>query len=184
MDLSKCPRCGGEADNGHDRSYPPVPYYCSKCQGCGMKTIFDHLRDCAANGDMPTLDAEDAQRIVETYDELLAALRETLSEGIGWYDDSTGANPDRLEWVQRARAAIKRATESRPLQIERPSELPTFDEWHQSRYGESFEGRHMHPYARIDAAMRELARELRDYTTEMARAARTPQPADRASDQS
>jgi hypothetical protein len=30
-DLSKCPNCGGEADNGHDRSYPPVAYFCSKC---------------------------------------------------------------------------------------------------------------------------------------------------------
>lgn len=32
IDLTKCPRCGGEADNGHDRSFPPNPYYCKKCQ--------------------------------------------------------------------------------------------------------------------------------------------------------
>jgi hypothetical protein len=30
-DLSKCPRCGGVADNGHDRCVPPNPYWCSKC---------------------------------------------------------------------------------------------------------------------------------------------------------
>jgi hypothetical protein len=30
-DLSKCPKCGGPADNGHDRCYPPNPYFCSKC---------------------------------------------------------------------------------------------------------------------------------------------------------
>ena len=30
-DLSKCPKCGGEADNGHDRCIPPSPYYCTKC---------------------------------------------------------------------------------------------------------------------------------------------------------
>ena len=30
-DLSKCPQCGGEADNGHDRCYPPTAYLCSKC---------------------------------------------------------------------------------------------------------------------------------------------------------
>lgn len=30
-DLSKCPRCGGEADNGHDRCIPPNPYLCRKC---------------------------------------------------------------------------------------------------------------------------------------------------------
>jgi len=26
-----CPKCGGVADNGHDRELPPNPYYCSKC---------------------------------------------------------------------------------------------------------------------------------------------------------
>jgi len=31
VDLSKCPNCGGPADNGHDRCLPPSPYYCSKC---------------------------------------------------------------------------------------------------------------------------------------------------------
>lgn len=30
-DLSKCPSCGGPADNGHDREYPPNVYACSKC---------------------------------------------------------------------------------------------------------------------------------------------------------
>jgi hypothetical protein len=30
-DLSTCPGCGGEADNGHDREIPPTPYYCPKC---------------------------------------------------------------------------------------------------------------------------------------------------------
>jgi len=30
-DLSKCPGCGGPADNGHDRCDPPSPYYCTKC---------------------------------------------------------------------------------------------------------------------------------------------------------
>ena len=30
-DCSKCPKCGGPADNGNDRCVPPNPYYCSKC---------------------------------------------------------------------------------------------------------------------------------------------------------
>jgi hypothetical protein len=30
-DLSKCPKCGGPADNGHDRELPPNPYWCSTC---------------------------------------------------------------------------------------------------------------------------------------------------------
>lgn len=29
--LDECPKCGGYADNGFDRSYPPVVYLCSKC---------------------------------------------------------------------------------------------------------------------------------------------------------
>jgi hypothetical protein len=28
---TKCPRCGGYADNGHDRECPPNVYLCSKC---------------------------------------------------------------------------------------------------------------------------------------------------------
>ncbi len=30
--LSKCPKCGGPADNGHDRCLPPNPYFCTKCE--------------------------------------------------------------------------------------------------------------------------------------------------------
>ncbi len=29
--LSVCPSCGGDADNGQSRDYPPVPYYCKRC---------------------------------------------------------------------------------------------------------------------------------------------------------
>jgi hypothetical protein len=32
QDLNACPNCGGEADQGHDRCYPPTAYLCSKCQ--------------------------------------------------------------------------------------------------------------------------------------------------------
>ena len=31
-DLTKCPNCGGEADNGHDRCMPPNVYFCTKCE--------------------------------------------------------------------------------------------------------------------------------------------------------
>ena len=31
QDLDTCPGCGGVADNGHDREFPPNPYYCTKC---------------------------------------------------------------------------------------------------------------------------------------------------------
>lgn len=29
--LDTCPKCGGVADNGFDREYPPNPYLCTKC---------------------------------------------------------------------------------------------------------------------------------------------------------
>jgi len=32
VDLSRCPKCGGPADNGHDRCLPPNPYFCTKCE--------------------------------------------------------------------------------------------------------------------------------------------------------
>lgn len=31
-DISKCPKCGGPADQGFDREHPPNPYWCTKCQ--------------------------------------------------------------------------------------------------------------------------------------------------------
>lgn len=31
IDLSRCPKCNGPSDNGHDREVPPNPYYCTKC---------------------------------------------------------------------------------------------------------------------------------------------------------
>ena len=30
-DITKCPRCGGPADQGYSRDVPPLPYECSKC---------------------------------------------------------------------------------------------------------------------------------------------------------
>lgn len=32
LSLEVCPRCGGVADNGHDRSLPPYVYLCTKCE--------------------------------------------------------------------------------------------------------------------------------------------------------
>jgi len=32
IDIGVCPECGGPADNGHDRCYPPNPYVCTKCE--------------------------------------------------------------------------------------------------------------------------------------------------------
>ena len=34
-DLTKCPSCGGPADNGHDRCDPPNVYECKECEEYG-----------------------------------------------------------------------------------------------------------------------------------------------------
>lgn len=31
-DPNKCPKCGGEPDNGFDRCIPPNPYHCTRCE--------------------------------------------------------------------------------------------------------------------------------------------------------
>lgn len=45
QDLSKCPSCGGPADHGHDREFPPNVYACSKCSqelaGQGIAFAYD-----------------------------------------------------------------------------------------------------------------------------------------------
>jgi hypothetical protein len=37
VDINVCPNCGGVADNGHDRCYPPNPYFCTKCDSSKSK---------------------------------------------------------------------------------------------------------------------------------------------------
>lgn len=49
-DLSKCPQCGGEADNGHDRCHPPTAYLCSKCSELHNAEVTGRpLADAAGN---------------------------------------------------------------------------------------------------------------------------------------
>jgi len=38
-DLSTCPNCGGPADNGHDREFPPNPYLCTKCENMSVEDL-------------------------------------------------------------------------------------------------------------------------------------------------
>lgn len=42
-DLSKCPKCGGPADNGHSRDLPPSPYLCTKCSGSKQDYSEPHI---------------------------------------------------------------------------------------------------------------------------------------------
>ena len=43
FNLSKCPNCGGPADNGNDREVPPNPYYCTKCDTRAKRWFYDDL---------------------------------------------------------------------------------------------------------------------------------------------
>lgn len=40
QDLDNCPKCGGPADNGHDREVPPNAYF---CKDCSNDKSFDEL---------------------------------------------------------------------------------------------------------------------------------------------
>jgi len=42
-DLFHCPKCGGPADNGHDRSFPPSPYFCTKCMAEPVPVAWMHV---------------------------------------------------------------------------------------------------------------------------------------------
>jgi hypothetical protein len=44
-DLSKCPECGGEADNGTDRCDPPNVFHCTKCEAPKESGWRERVRD-------------------------------------------------------------------------------------------------------------------------------------------
>lgn len=53
-DITKCPKCGGPADNGFDRCYPPNPYYCTKCEETDREAeLLAVIRDLAAAARAP-----------------------------------------------------------------------------------------------------------------------------------
>lgn len=45
VDLTKCPRCKGPADNGNDRCVPPSPYLCTRCTERSDNLNFDNYTD-------------------------------------------------------------------------------------------------------------------------------------------
>lgn len=56
------------------------------------------------------------------------------------------------------------------------SDIPTFEEWCVRKYGVPFERVHMLPGMEIRSAMKELARDLQLYTTEMVQTALSTAP--------
>jgi hypothetical protein len=65
---------------------------------------------------------EELRRIDAINAELLAALKETLEEGIGWYDECRGDGAEELDWVIRARAAIP-STKGSNIELDTADEL-------------------------------------------------------------
>ena len=48
-------------------------------------------------------------RAVNSHEQLVAALRETLAEAVGRYEQIVGESPDESDWCLRARAALAAA---------------------------------------------------------------------------
>ena len=59
----KCPQCGGDADNGHDRELPPNAYTCKKCsdEPKGLKSAEEALKLTLDQIVKPVIEAKDAE---------------------------------------------------------------------------------------------------------------------------
>lgn len=53
-DLTKCPKCGGIADNGIDRCHPPQPYNCKKCSDQQGENLVDNVNHPKHYNDHPS----------------------------------------------------------------------------------------------------------------------------------
>lgn len=87
IDLNKCPKCGGPADNGHDRCLPPNPYYCTKC------TEFD-VAD------------EESAKVTHQPDEYTDACHDAYNEYKEKWQLSENEPPDYMVWNDAWIAAI------------------------------------------------------------------------------
>ncbi len=91
-DITKCPGCGGDADNGYDRCLPPNPYYCMKCTEAFQNTLAKQSgitqpttpgvieRLVAARDKAAARGNKHWQVEVHTYNQAIAIIRETLPE--------------------------------------------------------------------------------------------------------
>ncbi|WP_205042161.1 DUF1778 domain-containing protein [Rhodoligotrophos defluvii] len=101
-DLTKCPNCGGEADNGFDRGLPPSPYYCSKCEAAERRkddAAYDDLVEILDNPPPPN---EALRRLMSEPSPWPDAGREAVIEAaLDAYFDADGIDP-----ITAVRAAI------------------------------------------------------------------------------
>jgi hypothetical protein len=96
-DLSRCPQCNGPADNGHDRSIPPNPYFCTRC----MAEPVHKCPNCAS------LEAQNTE-----LDLKLAELER--AEPVAWLVDISRSKPRQMHFFSKVHAEEFAATLTPP----------------------------------------------------------------------
>jgi len=120
-DLSKCPTCGGPADNGHDRCDPPNPYECSRCDPSGRDAVNNLTRKEGMKNAMKVVlrdpDLVTRLRGVQKLSKVGSLrvsngkyrdlLRDVAKLAGRWIDCSGTGNVLTVECVERDRAQVK-----------------------------------------------------------------------------
>lgn len=103
-DISKCPRCGGEADNGHDRCYPPNPYNCTKCESTGEPDDDIYKLYRRERIEKENLEAK-ADRLSADHDNLCKGMTELQTR----YGEALTENEELLDGIRKIASCEKRA---------------------------------------------------------------------------
>jgi hypothetical protein len=80
QDLDTCPGCGGVADNGHDREFPPNPYYCTKCIEQAEQPVSQEYQDHLVNQSFDWAAMTAKHQFMEGYRIGLAEMREKCAK--------------------------------------------------------------------------------------------------------
>ncbi len=137
-DLSKCPKCGGPADNGHDRCLPPSPYYCTKCTAAEQPDeMTDELWECkVANGEIAMLyvkaleeieslkarlSEREAMQPVGITDDIIAKLLDDTYNAEELWEEWDGDSPTHGDYAEKAFKACSKALRPYLRQPERES---------------------------------------------------------------
>lgn len=119
QDLTRCPGCGGEADNGFDRCMPPNVYYCTKCHQSDSVTRVPSLpHDPITTGDIKENDGvggsgySQSDSVVDKMKEFYStdAIPEEMKQALAfmrqWLNEDRKATPmvtarDLWHWLER-----------------------------------------------------------------------------------